>query len=161
MKIVLPSMRSYETRAVKFTLQTYLIVFLFCYANDARSKLASKKEFVNLWGPVFSKRGLKLRARGCLVKFSSAGEIDGIMWIGVRSAFVLLCFCSILLPVLTNEAFFGKNSPVKAGRCLMQGSESPEHVRSRYKVLMVNFFDRRARLLRRKSIRWWVCWVYR
>ena len=61
------------------------------------------------------------------------------MWIGVRSAFVLLCFCSILLPVLTNEAFFGKNSPVKAGRCLMQGSETPEHVRSRYKVLMVNF----------------------
>ena len=46
-EIVLPFVCFYET-GDQFTHQTYLIVLLFCYANDPEAKLASKREFVNL-----------------------------------------------------------------------------------------------------------------
>ncbi|PFX33390.1 Zinc metalloproteinase nas-4 [Stylophora pistillata] len=38
------------------------------------------------------------------------------MWRDARISFVLLCTWSILLPVLTDEAFFGKRSSLKAGQ---------------------------------------------
>lgn len=47
-EIFLLSIRSFETRAIEFTRQTNGIVFMFCYVNEFGSKLASKREFVNL-----------------------------------------------------------------------------------------------------------------
>ena len=46
------------------------------------------------------------------------GQIDGIMWRRIEGAFVLLCFCYVLLPVLTREASFGLKVGLKAGRLL-------------------------------------------
>lgn len=78
--------------------------------------------------------------------FTLVTEVDGSMWIGFISAFVWL---SILLPVLTHEALFGKK--LKAGKVVETKPVKPlKHVRSRDQVLMVNLFDRRAWLLRRK-----------
>lgn len=45
------------------------------------------------------------------------------MWKGSRISLVLLCSCSMLLPVLTNEGLFGKKSPLKAGK-LSKGAEN-------------------------------------
>lgn len=47
LEIVLLFVCFYET-GDQFTHQTYLIVLLFCYANDTEAKLASKGKFVNL-----------------------------------------------------------------------------------------------------------------
>lgn len=43
-----------------------------------------------------------------LKRFPLVREIDGIMRRIIEGVFVLLCFCYVLLPVLTHEASFGK-----------------------------------------------------
>lgn len=95
---------------------------MFCYANEFGSKLASKREFVNL-RPCRRFEKIQTEQRVVLKRFLLTFNVDGIMWKGSRISLVLLCSYSMLLPVLTNEGLFGKKSPLKAGK-LSKGTEN-------------------------------------